>query len=118
MQRGKDLTEVDGKEDPKEDPTEVGQKVGLSRNSSPVRPISAALFSRRLLRAIRPNEKLPVHATTDLQRPGPATDVAVPNQFTFALRVDVDLDALEAVRTGQQRGVVRRLFVAFQNEPG
>ena len=60
------------------------------------------------LRAIRPNEKLPVRATTDLKRPWPATDVAVPNQLAFALRIDVDLDVLEAVRTGQQRGVVHR----------
>lgn len=67
---------------------------------STVRPISAALPSNRLLRSIRPDEKLPVRATADLQRPGSATDVAVPDQFTFALRVDVDLDNLEAVRTG------------------
>ena len=74
--------ELKNGEDPEKIRPRLAGKSDCHATPSTIRPMSGALGSLRLLRATRPNEKLPVHAPTDLQRPGPATDVAVPNQLS------------------------------------
>ena len=49
-----------------------------------------------------------VCGATDLEGPWTAADVAVPNELTFALRVDVYVDVLEAVGASDSRGVIHR----------
>ena len=62
--------------------------------------MSASLRSRCV------NDERAVCSATDFKRPWPAADVAVPNELTFALRVDVYVDVLEAVGASDSRGVV------------
>ena len=50
-----------------------------------------------------------VSGATDLEGPWAAADVAVPNELTFVLRVDVYFDVLEAVRASDLGGVVHRV---------
>ena len=59
-----------------------------------------------LLRSRHVDDEGTVCPATDLKRPWTAADVAVPNELTFALWVDVHLDALEAVGASDASGVV------------
>ena len=60
----------------------------------------------RLLGSRHVDDEGAVCGATDLEGPWAAADVAVPNELTFALRVDVDVDVLEAVGASDSRGVV------------
>jgi hypothetical protein len=66
--------------------------------------VSASLRSRYV------NDERAVCSATDFKRPWPAADVAVPNELTFALRVDVHLEALKAVGANQLSGVVHGIL--------
>jgi len=50
-----------------------------------------------LLRPRHVDDQRAVCGAADVERPWVAADVAVANELAFALRVDVDVDGLEAV---------------------
>lgn len=60
----------------------------------------------RLLGSRHVDDEGAVRGATDLEGPWAAADVAVPNELTFALRVDVYVDVLEAVGASDSRGIV------------
>jgi hypothetical protein len=60
----------------------------------------------RLLGSRHVDDEGAVCGATDLEGPWTAADVAVPNELTFALRVDVYVDVLEAVGASDSRGVI------------
>lgn len=64
--------------------------------------------TRRLLCARYPHGQAPIDAARDLQQPRSTADIAVPNQLPLALRVDVDFEALEAVRATDLNGILHR----------
>jgi hypothetical protein len=62
----------------------------------------------RLLGSRHVDDEGSVCGATDLEGPRTAADVAVLNELTFALRVDVYVDVLEAVGASDSRGVIHR----------